>query len=240
MVTKRRIGALLGATALTGGLAVGASIAAPGMADAGVCTGLNSSAGSCSTLGTATLTGGGLTMVSPTALTWVGFLTGTSQTLYDTIATDTFIDVLDLRGLLSTSSGSGWNITASATPFTGKLTGDVIPDDSDGEVLAFGGGGTPAGAVNVPTSVCVLVGTCTPATDELSSYPVSVPTSSSATPPTSTIYEAAAGSGTGIVQVGGSAFAPGTNPAVWSVTLPATIAPDAYTSTITMTIAASP
>jgi hypothetical protein len=240
MVTKRRIGALLGATALTGGLAAGASIAAPGMANATACTGLTASLGSCTTLGTATLTGGGLTMVSPTSLTWTGLLTGTTQTLYDTGPLDTFIDVLDLRGLLGSSTSSGWNITASATPFTGTTTHAVIPDNTAGEVLAFGGGSTSAGAVNPPSSVCVVAGTCTAASDTLTSYPVYVPTSSAQTAPTATIYTAQAGSGTGIVQVGSSAVAPATFPAVWSVTLPATVAPDAYLSTITMTIAATP
>jgi hypothetical protein len=223
---------------LTAGLAIGAIAALPGTARASVCTGLSNSAGSCSTVGTVTLIGGALTMVAPTTLAWSGTLNGASQTIYDTLSTDEAVDVLDLRGLVSTDPTSGWNVTATATTFTGTGTGAAIPDNASGEVLAFGGGGNSATATNTPSSVCVTIGTCTVATTTVSGFPLFVPTGGSATP--TKIYNASAGTGTGIVQVGTSALAAGTNPAVWSVTLPPTLPADAYVSTVTMTVAAGP
>jgi hypothetical protein len=188
-------------------------------------------------VGTVTLTSGGLTMVSPTTVTWGGVLTGAAQTIYDTLGTDEAIDVLDLRGLLSGNASSGWNVTATAATFTGVATGTTIPDNSGGEVLSFGGGGTSGTATSTPSSVCVTTGTCTAATSNVTGFPLFVPTGS-ATP--TKIYNATAGTGTGIVQIGTSTLATGTHPAIWAVTLPPSLAADAYTSTITMTVAAGP
>ena len=74
--------------------------------------------GSCDSGWTATLTTGTLTMVAPPTLTWGSGVAGTVQTLYDTQATEQALDAIDLRGLASGDTGSGWNITATATAFT--------------------------------------------------------------------------------------------------------------------------
>jgi hypothetical protein len=239
MTVLRRLGAKTGTTMLTGALAIGAALALPGTANAGVgvCS-LSGPSGSCSIVGSVTLTGGALTMVAPVTLTWTAGITGTAQTVYDTLATDDALDVLDLRGLLSSSSTSGWDVTATATAFTGTVTKATIPDSTTGKVLAFGGGSTSATATSVPSALCLTAGTCTVATDTVAGYPLFIPTGATATPVK--IFNATAGTGTGIVQIGTSAVATGTNPAVWSVTLPSSVAADIYTSTITVTVAAGP
>jgi hypothetical protein len=69
----------------------------------------------------------------------------------------------------------------------------------------------------------------------VSGYPLFVPTGTTPTP--TKIYNATAGTGLGIIQIGGSAA---THPAVWQVNLPPVVTADTYTSTITVTIAAGP
>src|ERR1700753_4134387 len=125
MTIRRHLRGKAGAAVLATGLAVGATVVLTGTAQAGVCNGLTGAAGSCTTLGTVTLSGAGLTMVSPTALTWTGAITGATQTVYASLATDQFLDVLDLRGA---ASSAGWNITASATTFTGTVSGKTLTD----------------------------------------------------------------------------------------------------------------
>ena len=146
----------------------GATITAVAMAAAGAAIGLSGAAGaadipcynpttgaftsapSCSTTGTATVTTGTLSMVAPLALTWgdITTLAGTSaQTLYDTTNTpavktdgeattpavqDEALYVLDTRGLAPTDALSGWQMTATATQFTGALSGIKIPDSTSG------------------------------------------------------------------------------------------------------------
>ncbi len=214
----------------------GAAVAMPGPARAAVCSLAGAgSLPSCTSAGTVTLTTGTLTMVAPPTLTWGAHITGATQTIYDTLDSDTALDVLDLRGLAAADTGSGWNITATATAF--GSTHGPIPDTTGGQVLAFGGGGTTGTAANVPSSVCVTAGGCVPATTSLTTFPLFIPTDGTTSVK---IYNATAGTGTGTVQVGSNLAVPATNPAVWSVTLPATLPADTYTSTITTTVSAGP
>lgn len=181
-----------------------------------------------------------LTMVAPTTLNWSGQVTGATQTIYDTLPFDWGLEVFDLRGLPSTGPQdpfSGWNITATATPFTGIADGATIPDTDMGSVLAFGGGDSTATATNVPGSSCATSVTCMPAITSLTNYPIFIPTS---VPVPVTIYNAMPGTGTGTVQIGVGFPSPSTaNPAVWSVTLPGDVTAEPYTSTITTTVAAA-
>jgi hypothetical protein len=60
----------------------------PGSADAAVCTG-GTLTTPCTMLGTATLTGGVLTLTSPTTLTSPASINGTAQSVVDALPTDT-------------------------------------------------------------------------------------------------------------------------------------------------------
>jgi hypothetical protein len=241
MSIRRRAGAAAGAAVLSGGLAIGAMAALPGAAEAATpaCTGgttANGTVGSCTTSATVGLSSGGLTMNGPIGENWGTVpLNGQTQTVYDTTANDEGLVASDLRGLLSTGTGSGWDITASAAAFTGTATATTIPDTATGKVLAFNGGGTSGTAANTPTAACYYgLLLCALPTNSVT-FPAFVPTGASV--PALRIYNAAAGTGVGVVQVGASGA---THPGVWSVTLPPTLAVDTYTSTITLTIAAGP
>ncbi len=243
-IRRRHLRAVSGATVLVVGLAAGATIALPGVANSAACTDTVSAAASCTSGGTLTLTSGGLTVITPSTLSWSTTLNGAQQTLYDqnagTVGTslgDEAFEVQDLRGLLS-GTGSGWNVTATATTFTGTTSSsNTIPDNSTGEVFSFGGGASPTAAQSVPTGQCLVSGTCTAPTNSVSGYPLFIPTGSSVTPVK--IYDAAEGSGAGVIQVG-SGLVAGANPAVWAVTIPVLLALDTYTSTITMSVSAGP
>jgi hypothetical protein len=239
MSIRRRAGAAAGAAVLSGGLAIGAMAALPGAAEAATpaCTGgttANGTVGSCTTSATVGLSSGGLTMNGPISESWgTQVLNGQTQTFYDTTAADEGLVASDLRGLLSTGTGSGWDITASGTAFTGTATATTIPDTATGKVLAFNG--SPTGGTTAPTAACYYgLLLCGLPTNNVT-FPAFVPTGASVT--ALRIYNAAAGTGVGVIQIGASGAA---NPGVWSVTLPPTLAVDTYKSTITLTIAAGP
>ena len=77
------------------------------------------------------------------------------------------------------------------------------------------------------------------ATPTVTTYPVTVPTTPTGATP-ATVYSAADGTGSGIVQIGSSTADTATDPAVWSVALPVGHPADVYTSTITTSVAAGP
>jgi WxL domain surface cell wall-binding len=234
MSIRRRVGALAGAAVLTGGLAVGVAVELPGTASASVCTGTISSP--CTILGTVTLTGGVLTMLAPTTLTWGPLsVTGAPQSAVDTLVTDTGYEISDLTG-----SSAGWKVTAAATTFTyvGTPPAGTAATFSDTGTLLNVGSTASESATTVPSATCLIAGTCTVPTGGEPTYPLAVTTA--ATSPTPVLlYKAAAGSGAGLTEIGTTALL-GTNPAAWWVNVPANPAAGAYTSTITMTIASGP
>lgn len=236
MNIRRRVGALTGAAVLTAGLAAGTAIAMPGTADAAVCTG--ALALSCSALGSVTLGGGVLTMLSPTTLTWGGTLNGQAQSLVDTLPTDIGYQVSDLTG-----SAAGWNVTATASPFTfvgTAPTGTAATFPNSGTLLNADSLTSESGSTSPPAATCVVALSCTlPTPGVQPTYPVALVTAS-ASPPASLLYEAAGGTGSGLIQIGRSAIVTTGNPAAWWVNVPADAAAGVYTSTITMTIASAP
>jgi hypothetical protein len=232
MTFRRRLAALTGAAVLTGGLATGAAIALPGTADATVCTGTVSTP--CTIVGTVTLTGGVLTMLTPTVLTWGGTLSGAAQSVVDALTTDTGYEVSDLTG-----ASAGWNVTASATQFTDATapagTTTTFPNSG---TLVNAGSTSSISSTTVPSATCLVAGTCTLPSGGEPTYPLAITTA--ATSPTPVLlYKAAAGSGAGLVEIGETATL-GTAPAAWWVNIPANAAAGAYLSTITMTIASGP
>jgi hypothetical protein len=230
MTIRRHLGTATGITILAAGLAAGAAIALPGAANADTCT---QGGTACSATGSMDLGAGALTMTTPSNLSWTAAETGAPQTVYDTTTGHGSLQISDLRGLI-TGAGAGWTVTATATTFTGTASAtNTIPDVTAGQVLFLGGGSTPTTADVAPASACVTTGDCTVPTNGLTGYPLAVPTGTDATP--TTIYEASAGTGTGIIQVGS-----GANLATWAVSLPSVLAADTYDSTITMSVNTGP
>ncbi len=124
------------------------------------------------TSGTATITGGTLTLTPPAIVTFTATLNGADQDVTALQALDVWDD---------TGSGAGWNITATSTTFT-----------SGSHTLS-------TAAVTLPSSPTVGLdagaGTGTPAVTNIS-FPYALP--AAATAPTATpLFNATAGSGMG-------------------------------------------
>lgn len=178
---------------------------------------------SCTLTGTVTLSGGTLTLTSPSSLTWSGTLTGSAQSIVDTVATDQQLTVTDATG-----SAAGWHITTAATTFT---TGtNSLPDSG---TFVFTGSTTSVNSTSAPTATCVT--SCTLPTDN-TTYPVAITTAGSSPTPVTT-YDTSAGTGLAAIIIGGSTQS---NPVGWWVNIPATAVAGTYTSTITMEIISGP
>jgi WxL domain surface cell wall-binding len=211
------LAAVLSLTGLTGvGLVLTAS-----PASAGVCNGTAVDAGtSCTVTGTLDLTGGTLSLTSPTSLSWAATITGQNLSSVDTNAGDQGYVVNDATG-----SGDGWSVTASATTFTSGS--NTLPAGS----FVTNGSLSSATASTYPTATCAADQTCTQPTNSVSSYPVTIGTS-----PTS-IYQAAVSTGMGDFTIGGSSAA---NPVGWWINIPSNAIAGTYTSTITLEVVSGP
>ena len=152
------------------------------------------------TVGTATLTGGALSLVTPAAVGFSATLTGSDQTVPATQA----IDVVD-----GTGSASGWNVTLTSTQF------------------ATGGSNLPVNSVSDQGAIgsCDTGVTCTLADNSATSYPIAVPAGTVA-PTAVRIMSAASGTGMGaqswthnmVLAIGGNATA-GTYNSTWTYSL---------------------
>jgi hypothetical protein len=194
-----------------------------GPASAGACGTAIPAGTSCTMTGTVTLSGGTLTLTSPSSLTWTGSLTGLDQSLVDTTALDQQYTVDDATG-----SGAGWHVTTSATTFTNGThtfnnTGTFVTNGSVSSVTS----------TSAPTATCTA--TCTLPTNT-TTYPVAI-TTAATTPTPVTIYDTAVNTGMGQIVIGGSTQ---TNPVGWWVNVPASASSGSYTSTITMQITSGP
>ena len=221
---KRRVAGLLGAGAvLIGG--IGAPLVFAGAASAATC----SPGVPCIITGSATLTSGTLTMVAPGSLTWATTLTGLTQNLVDTVAADQGFTVNDATG-----SATGWNVSVSATTFSSTVpTTASLPNTG---TFSTTGSVTSATAATAPTAACTSgPGTCTLPVDTAVTYPVALTTATAPTP--TVVYEAAAASGLGSIDIGGSAAA---DPIGWWLAVRPDAAPGAYTSTVTIALASGP
>jgi hypothetical protein len=220
--SKRRVAGLLGAGALLIG-GIGAPVLfAAGPASAATCTTI----APCSITGTATLGAGTLTATMPDSLTWGATLTGVTQNLVDAVPADQGYTVDDASG-----ATSGWNISVAATTFTSTVpTAATLPDAG---TFSTNGSVTSATAATAPTAACTSgAGTCTLPTDAVT-YPVPLPTDGTAT----VIYSAAALTGEGSIDIGGSAAAA---PVGWWLSVRPDAAPGTYTSTVTISVASGP
>jgi hypothetical protein len=207
--------------------AIGASaLLSAGTVQAAPCPGTAVAAGTtCTDTGTVNFTGGALTLVSPTALTWTGTGTGVNQSLADATTAHQAYVVDDATG-----SGAGWNVTVSATTFA--ATGPVyLPTTA----FSTNGSITSATATTGPTAACSALTTCTLPTDTSVTYPVAITTALTSPTPVK-IYDALANTGLGSITIG----LPGANPVGWWVAVPANVKPGIYTSTVTLGIVTAP
>ena len=132
-------------------------------------------------------------------------------------------------GLLNALSAISITITGLTNTFT---AGSYVPEI----VLSNAGGliGTGvANAVTFPGSLAVSA----PATLTWSGTLNGKNTSAATSPPTTTVYDAKAGSGIGLVALGGSGAA---NPFGWWVSVPGYAVSGTYTSTVTVTMISGP
>jgi hypothetical protein len=208
-------------TVLAGGLTAGSVALLGGTADAAGCGTAVPAGTSCTLNGTVNLTGGALTLTSPASLTWTGTLTGSSQTLVDTITGDQQYTVVDATG-----SGAGWHVTTAATTFTNGShtfanTGTFVTNGSVSSISS----------TSAPAATCTL--TCTLPTDT-TVYPVAITTAATAPTPV-IIYDTAVNTGLGSIVIGGAG-----GPVGWWVNVPGSASSGAYVSTITMAIVSGP
>jgi hypothetical protein len=239
-MTKRRVVPVLGACALmAAGIGASAFTSAPA-ADAAACVaGVNPAGTPCSIVGTAVLSGGTITLTPPASLNWATTLTGAEQHLVDTSGggADETYKVVDATG-----TATGWHVTAAATTFS--TTGGTVltlPDTTTlggvtQNVFATNGSIGSMTVATAPSATCATGTTCTLPTDTAVSYPVAITTSGGGTTPTATIYDAAAGTGLGAINIG----TPGTNPVGWWLNIPSNTQAGTYTSLVTLELLNAP
>lgn len=199
------------------------ALLAPTAAQAVACGAAVAAGTDCTMTGTVTVSGGTLSLTSPSSLSWADTLDGLDQSAVDVTSGDQQYTVNDATG-----TGSGWHVTAAATTFaTGS---DSLPDSG---TLETTGSTTSASATAEPTGTCAA--TCTLPNDT-TTYPVTITTAASAPTPV-TVYDAPANSGLGKVIIGGSAAAA---PVGWWVNIPANAIAGTYTSTLTLAVVSAP
>jgi hypothetical protein len=222
MLMRRLLHALGVFVILAGGLtASSALLASP--AFAGACGTAVPAGTTCTMTGTVSLTGGSLTLTSPSSLSWAGTLNGSDQQIVDVNSADQQYTVNDATG-----SGAGWHVTTSATTFT-----NGTHTFANTGTFSTNGSVSSISSTSAPTATCT--GTCTPPTNG-TTYPVAITTATSSPTP-STIYDTAINTGLGQIVIGGST---NPNPVGWWVYVPASASAGSYTSTITMEIISGP
>ena len=224
-LNKRRVAGLVGTCALVFGGVAGAAVGGAGPADAATCT---AGVSSCLITGTASLGIGTLSATTPSTLTWSTTLNGLDQNLVDTVPADEGYTVDDATG-----SSFGWHVTVSATTFTS--TTPTAATLADTGTFSTNGSVTSATDTTGPAAACSTGSTCTLPTNTVT-YPVAITTAATGPTPVS-IYSAAAPTGVGSIDIGGSTSA---NPVGWWLAVPGTTATGTYTSTITVDVVSGP
>jgi hypothetical protein len=187
--------------------------------------------------GTLTVTAGALAVAAPATIKWTDALSG-YNTIVQQQGTLTAID--------ATGSGSGWNLTASATPFTDSTgpTGcsSTKPCTLPSAALSMASAchtpvtptiTFPCNLLPPPNGVCAAGSTCTLPKNSVTT-PVTVAecgkTSSGTTCTPASVADAAPTSGMGATVLG----------TLWMLTIPANTHAGTYTSTITLSINTGP
>jgi WxL domain surface cell wall-binding len=235
--TRKRLTALAGASVLIAGGGIAAVAFSAGTASAAACVDSGVAAGgatTCTVGGTATFTGGALSLEAPATMAWTtpGGLTGATTQVADAVGG---ADINQYEVVDSTGTGLGWTVTAAATTFTGTHTTpvDTLPDAA---ALSFDASDTDPTAVTPLSAVCsdgVTTDCVVPTVTDVT-YPVVMDTAG----PVGgyDIFDANAGTGVGDIVLGATPALPGT---FW-LTVPGTALADTYTSTITLVIASGP
>jgi hypothetical protein len=243
---KTRLIPLLGASVLlTGG--IGASVLLTGglgtsvmltaeTADAATCAGANAEGVACTITGTLLMTGGAMTLTTPTALGWAETVTGLDQTVVDTNTLHQTYQVNDATG-----TAPGWHVTASATAFaTTGLTPNLTLGTAAAITPTFSTNGsiTSMTAVTAPTAACLTGSTCTVPTSPVVpvAYPVTITAGAAASAAPVNIYDTALGTGTGTINVG----LPGGAPVGWWLNVPSNTIVDTYISTVSLELITGP
>lgn len=208
---------------VTGGLTPALITLTPGVASAGPCGSAVAAGTTCTLTGSLGVTGGSLTLTSPSSLTWSETLNGLDQSVVDVGASDQQYTVNDATG-----TGAGWHVTMSATTFTNSShtllnTGTL---STNGSVTSISGTGAP-------TATCSA--TCTVPTNT-TTYPVAI-TTAATSPTPSVIYDTSVNTGLGQVVIGGSAAA---DPVGWWLQIPASVYTGSYVSTVTLEVISGP
>jgi hypothetical protein len=173
------------------------------------------------------VTPGSLSIQAPSSLAWSTTLTGYDLNL-DAKLTYAVVD--------ATGSGTGWTLTATATPFTctsSCFSSTQKPKKSTAttSTLSFNGSSTTPKSTDRPTESCAPGSTCTLPWYSTVAYPVAI-TSSCATgvcTPT-TLATAAATSGLGAVNCTTD----------WWLNIPGNAYSGTFTDTITLSVASGP
>jgi len=210
-------------TFLTGGLGPALIALTPGTASAVACGTAITAGTTCTLTGTLGVTGGSLTLTSPTSLTWGETLNGLDQSVVDTNAGDQQYTVNDATG-----SGAGWHVAMSATTFTNgsHILANMGTLSANGSVTSISG-------TTAPTATCSA--TCTLPTDT-TTYPVAI-TTAPTTPTPAVIYDTSAATGLGSIVIGGSTAS---DPAGWWLQVPASVYSGSYVSTVTLEVISGP
>lgn len=215
-----------GRVLVAGVLALGPVVVVSSTVSAKQCTGDDSPTESvtCTITGQATVTAGTLSIQAPTTLAWSTTLTGYDLN-QDAKLTYAVVD--------ATGSGSGWTLTATATPFTCTSTCKPTKHTATTATyaLSFNGSSTTPKSTERPTERCATDSTCTLPSYSKVPYPVAI-TSSCATgvcTPT-TLATASATSGLGAVKCTTD----------WWLNIPANAYAGTYTDTITLTASSGP
>ena len=223
MALRRSLRMLAVLAFLTGGLTPALIALTPGVASAGPCGSAVAAGTTCTLTGSLGVTGGSLTLTSPSSLTWSETLNGLDQSVVDTTAGDKQYTVNDATG-----TGAGWHVTMSATTFTNSSH-----TLSDTGTLSTNGSVSSISGTSAPTATCSA--TCTLPTDT-TTYPVAITTAASSPTP-ATIYDTSAATGLGQIVIGGSTAA---NPVGWWLQIPASVYSGTYTSTVTLEVISGP
>jgi hypothetical protein len=172
--------------------------------------------------GTASLTAGSLSLVTPLALSFTGTLNGTNQVL----AAPQALDVLD-----NTGSGAGWNITLTSTTFTNSVAvpARTLPLTSASDSVTPTGACDTVAPVVGPPAVAGYTLACTLGDNSSTAYPVVVP--AAATAPTAVKIQTAA------VDTG---LAGQTWTHTMNLAVPANTKSGTYTSTWTYSLTSAP
>jgi hypothetical protein len=181
---------------------------------------------SCAITGTATVAAGSLAVGAPSTVKWTDTLSGFDGIVFRPIVF-TAID--------ATGSGTGWNLTATVTPFTDSTGTTKCTASAPCRMhkpLTINGSATSAKINKTAGEQCDDGSTCSLVTNSVA-YPVTLPTTCATSGTTCspvTVASAAKTSGMGAIDLTTD----------WWLTIPANAHAGTYTSTIKLSIVSGP